>query len=110
MKKFAALFLCLVLLLSLLVSALADEIILAHDKLNPNYQPYFEEWAKAAEEAIGTTFLPVPYPSTDIFAANMRAALPTDSAPQLFTWWSTYQGADLVEADVVMDITRWSTP
>ena len=33
MKKFAALFLCLVLLLSLSVSALADEIILAHDKL-----------------------------------------------------------------------------
>ena len=106
MKKFAALALCVALLFSLSCSAFAAEIILAHDKLNPNYQPYFEEWAKAADEAIGITFLPVPYPSTDIFASNMRQALPTDSAPQLFTWWSTYQGAELVESDVVMDITE----
>lgn len=105
MKKLITVLLCVALLLSLSVSAFAGEIIMAHDKLNPNYQPYFEEWAKAAQEAVGVTFLPVPYPSTDIFAANMKTALPTDKAPQLFTWWSTYQGAELVEADLVMDIT-----
>ncbi|MEG2624161.1 MAG: extracellular solute-binding protein, partial [Clostridia bacterium] len=105
MKKLLALVLALALVLSVSTSAFAAEIILSHDKLNPNYQPYFEEWAALCEKAIGTTFLPVPYPATDIFAANMKTALPTEKAPQLFTWWSTYQGAELVEADLVMDVT-----
>lgn len=108
MKKLVSILLAVIVLSTLAVSALASEIIMAHDKLNPNYQPYFEAWAKACEEETGLTFLPVSYPSTDIFAANMRTALPTDNAPQLFTWWSTYQGAELVEAGLVMDITaQW---
>ena len=36
MKKFVALALCVALLISLSCSAFAAEIILAHDKLNPN--------------------------------------------------------------------------
>lgn len=108
MKKLMSILLAFMLLLSLGATAMAGEVILAHDKLNPNYQPYFEAWAEACKEETGATFLPVSYPSTDIFAANMRTALPTDKAPQLFTWWSTYQGAELVEADMVMDITaQW---
>lgn len=103
MKKLLSLLLALFLLGS--SAALAEEIILSHDKLNPNYQPYFEEWAKLAKEACGVTFTPVPYPATDLFAANMKTALPTDKAPQLFTWWSTYQGAELVESGLVMDVT-----
>ena len=108
MKKVLSIVLALVLLFSLSAPAFAEEIIMAHDKLNPNYQPFFEEWAKACEAATGVAFTPVSYPSTDMFAANMKTALPTDKAPQLFTWWSTYQGAELVEADLVMDITaQW---
>lgn len=105
MKKFLSLVLAVLMILSLAVSALADEIILAHDKINPNFQPFFEEWAKLAQEACGVTFLPVSYPSTDVFATNMKTALPTDKAPQLFSWWSTYQGAELVQAGLVKDIT-----
>ncbi len=103
MKRLLSLTLCLLLLTTSAV--FAEEIILSHDKLNPNYQPFFEEWSKLAKEACGFAFTPVPYPATDLFAANMKTALPTDKAPQLFTWWSTYQGAELVEADLVMDVT-----
>lgn len=105
MKKALSALLALVLLCSISAAALGDEIIMAHDKLNPNFQPFFEEWAVLAQEATGVTFTPVSYPSTDIFSTNMKQALPTDKAPQLFTWWSTYQGAELVEAGLVMDIT-----
>ena len=108
MKKLASILLAAILLAAIAAPALADEIILSHDKLNPNWQPFLEAWAEACNEAIGVTFTPVPYPATDVYAANMRTALPTDNAPQLFTWWSTYQGAELIEADLVMDITaQW---
>ena len=102
MKKILSLVIALMLILS---STAFAEIILAHDKLNPNYQPYFEAWAKMCQEATGVTFTPVSYPSTDIFTANMKAALPTDAAPQIFTWWSTWQGAELVQAGLVRDLT-----
>lgn len=103
MKKILSLIIALMLILS---STAFAEIILAHDKLNPNYQPYFEAWAKMCKEATGVTFTPVSYPSTDIFTANMKAALPTDAAPQIFTWWSTWQGAELVQAGLVRDLTE----
>lgn len=105
MKKLFISLLVIALVSATMSFALGEEIILAHDKLNPNFQPFFEEWAKMAQNEIGVTFVPVSYPSTDIFATNMKQALPTDKAPQLFTWWSTYQGAELVEADLVLDIT-----
>ncbi len=50
-------------------------------------------------------FTPTPYPDTSTYIAAVRAALPTDKAPDLFTWWSTYRMKDLIDQGLVADIT-----
>ncbi len=87
------------------VAAGDAKLTLAHDKLNPNFQPFFEQWAIDAKEKTGVTLTPVSYPSTDVFSANMKTALPTNKTPDLFTWWSTYWGEELVAQDLAMDIS-----
>ncbi|HOV65176.1 MAG TPA: ABC transporter substrate-binding protein, partial [Spirochaetia bacterium] len=67
----------------------STNLILMHDKGgNPNYQPFYEEVGKKAKEATGVGFTPTPYPTTDVYMAAVRAALPTNKAPEIFTWWS----------------------
>ncbi len=84
----------------------AASLILMHDKGgNPNYQPFYEEVGKKANEAIGVGFTPTPYPTTDVFIAAVRAALPTNKAPDLFTWWSTYRMKDLIDQGLVAELT-----
>ena len=39
------------------------------------------------------------------FMAAVRAALPTNKAPDLFTWWSTYRMKDLIDQGLVADLT-----
>ncbi|HVO39468.1 MAG TPA: extracellular solute-binding protein [Spirochaetia bacterium] len=84
----------------------AQDLILMHDKGgNPNYQPFFEQQGSMAKDAVGVGFTPTPYPTTDTFIATVRAALPTDKAPDLFTWWSTYRMKDLIDQGLVADMT-----
>ncbi|MEW5816850.1 MAG: extracellular solute-binding protein, partial [Spirochaetota bacterium] len=87
-------------------TAEAPSLVLMHDKGgNPNYQPFYEEVGKKAKEAIGVGFTPTPYPTTDAYIAAVRAALPTNKAPDLFTWWSTYRMKDLIDQGLVADLT-----
>jgi ABC-type glycerol-3-phosphate transport system substrate-binding protein len=82
------------------------DLILMHDKGgNPNYQPFYEEIGQKAKAAVGVGFTPTPYPTTDVFISAVRAALPTDKAPDLFTWWSTYRMKDLIDQGLVADTT-----
>ena len=77
-----------------------------HDKGgNPNYQPFFEKVGQEAKDAVGVEFTPTPYPDTSTYIAAVRAALPTDKAPDLFTWWSTYRMKDLIDQGLVADMT-----
>jgi ABC-type glycerol-3-phosphate transport system substrate-binding protein len=77
-----------------------------HDKGgNPNYQPFYEKVGVDAKAAIGVGFTPTPYPDTNTFIAAVRAALPTNKAPDLFTWWSTYRMKDLIDQGLVADLT-----
>ncbi len=86
--------------------AQAKDLVLMHDKGgNPNYQPFYEAMGKQCKEAIGIGFTPVPYPTTDVYNAAVRAALPTKQAPDLFTWWSTYRMKDLIDQGVVAETT-----
>jgi ABC-type glycerol-3-phosphate transport system substrate-binding protein len=85
---------------------LAQDLILMHDKGgNPNYQPFFEQQGQMAKDAVGVGFTPTPYPDTSTFIAAVRAALPTDKAPDLFTWWSTYRMKELIDQGLVADLT-----
>jgi len=84
----------------------STNLILMHDKGgNPNYQPFYEEVGKKAKEATGVGFTPTPYPTTDVYMAAVRAALPTNKAPELFTWWSTYRMKELIDQGLVADLT-----
>ncbi|HVP18671.1 MAG TPA: extracellular solute-binding protein [Spirochaetia bacterium] len=89
------------------MGAFADQnLILMHDKGgNPNYQPFFEQQGQMAKDAVGVGFTPTPYPDTSTYQAAVRAALPTDKAPDLFTWWSTYRMKDLIDQGLVADMT-----
>ena len=84
----------------------AANLVLMHDKGgNPNYVPFFEEMGKQAKAAVGVGFTQTPYPDTNTFQATVRAALPTNKAPDLFTWWSTYRMKDLIDQGLVADMT-----
>jgi multiple sugar transport system substrate-binding protein/raffinose/stachyose/melibiose transport system substrate-binding protein len=91
-------------------------LILMHDKGgNPNYQPFYEEVGKKRRKrSVG--FTPTPYPTTDVYMASVRAALPTNKAPELFTWWSTYRMKELIDQGLVATSptsgtsTKTSTP
>jgi len=86
--------------------AQAKDLVMMHDKGgNPNYQPFYEAMGKQVKQAIGIGFTPTPYPTTDVFNAAVRAALPTKQAPDLFTWWSTYRMKDLIDQGLVAETT-----
>jgi multiple sugar transport system substrate-binding protein/raffinose/stachyose/melibiose transport system substrate-binding protein len=84
----------------------AANLVLMHDKGgNPNYVPFFEDMGKQSKAAVGVGFTQTPYPDTNTFQATVRAALPTNKAPDLFTWWSTYRMKDLIDQGLVADMT-----
>ena len=87
-----------------------QDLVLMHDKGgNPDYRPFFDQLGAMAKSAIGVGFTQSPYPDTNTFQATVRAALPTNKAPDLFTWWSTYRMKDLIDAGLVADMTPSGT-
>ncbi len=108
MRKMTGLTLCVVAAALFLAGCAAKptNLVLMHDKGgNPNYVPFFEDLGKQAKAAVGVGFTQSPYPTTDVFQAAVRAALPTSKAPDLFTWWSTYRMKDLIDAGLVAETT-----
>jgi multiple sugar transport system substrate-binding protein len=84
----------------------AADLVLMHDKGgNPDYRPFYDELGQMAKKAVGVGFKQSPYPDTNAFIAAVRAGLPTDKAPDLFTWWSTYRMKDLIDENLVLDMT-----
>ena len=82
-------------------------ITLAHDKGNlPGFQRYFELQGQKARETTGVGFVPLASHGTDLFINQMNASLPTREAPELFVWWSTYRVKQLVERDLIIDLTH----
>lgn len=69
------------------------------------YQGYFEKIGEKTKELMNISITPVPYPSTDAFIAAVTAALPTDEAPDIFTWWSTYRMKSIIDQGLVAKTT-----
>ena len=83
-----------------------SSIVLMHDKGgNPDYRPFYDQMGQLSKAATGVSFTQSPYPDTTTYQAAVRAALPTDKAPDLFTWWSTYRMKDLVDAGLIADLS-----
>ncbi|MGQ9616217.1 MAG: ABC transporter substrate-binding protein [Spirochaetota bacterium] len=116
MKKLLVIYFCLMLLFTVSIVWGGGEkaeapkkevtLTLTHDKGgNPNFQPYFEAVGAKTKELFGIGITPVPYPTTDVYMAAVRSALPTEKAPDLFTWWSTYRMKGLIDQGLVADLT-----
>jgi ABC-type glycerol-3-phosphate transport system substrate-binding protein len=89
---------------NLLRSAFAQETLdLYHDK--STWIPNVDKMGDMASEAIGVGFKSVGFPDTTEYQTTVRAALGSDRAPDLFSWWSGFRMEDLVAAGVVEDLT-----
>lgn len=74
-----------------------------HDK-SP-WQDFYVQLGDSAQEAIGINWEPTPYSDTTSYQAALLAALPTDQAPDMFTWWSGYRLEDLYTQGALMDVS-----
>jgi multiple sugar transport system substrate-binding protein len=89
----------------LLIATLATGITLAqtvqlyHDK--SGWQPQWEAVAALDDVAWDIT----PYADVATYQAAVRGSLRSPAAPGLFTWWSGYRMADLVNAGLVEDLS-----
>jgi len=88
------------------INPIPINVKLAHDKGNlPIFQENFIKQGDMAKRNIGIGITPVPSISPDLYLHQMKASLATDLAPELFTWWSTIRAKELVDDDVVGDLT-----
>lgn len=76
---------------------------LYHDK--SSWAENADQVGKSAAAQIGVGFASVPYPDTTTYQSTVRAALGTDSPPDLFTWWSGYRMEDIVATGGAEDLT-----
>ena len=89
----------IVILVSLLGITYAQTVELFHDK--SNWQPNWEAVAALDDVPWEIT----PFSEVQAYQAAVRGALRSPAAPGMFTWWSGARMADLVEADLVEDLT-----
>ena len=81
-------------------------ITIMHDKTGaPDYHPYFIKAGAELKAATGIGLEPSGYPSTDVYTAAIRSALPTNSAPDLFTWWAGAWIADIQKTGFLAPVT-----
>jgi ABC-type glycerol-3-phosphate transport system substrate-binding protein len=84
----------------------AVTIRITHDKTGaPDFHPYFMKAGDELKTATGIGLEPVGYPSTDVYTATTRSALPTNSAPDLFSWWAGAWIQDLQKSGLLAPTT-----
>ena len=75
-----------------------------------NDKPTFSDWfiklGEESEKAIGISIKPVPFADTTTFNAAIRSALASKEAPDLITWWSGYWLKELVDSDLLEDVSH----
>jgi multiple sugar transport system substrate-binding protein len=74
-----------------------------HDK--SSWAPNLDKVGELAGQSIDIGFKSVPFADTTTYQATVRSSLGSNSAPDLFTWWSGYRMEDLYKAGVLEDLT-----
>ncbi|MCC7447873.1 MAG: extracellular solute-binding protein, partial [Anaerolineae bacterium] len=88
----------------LTVSAQGTTVLdLYHDK--SSWAPNADKVGEASAKAINIGFKSVPFPDTTTYQSTVRAALGSNKAPDLFTWWSGYRMEDIVKASGAEDLS-----
>jgi ABC-type glycerol-3-phosphate transport system substrate-binding protein len=87
------------------VSALAQSKNLKfyHDKAP--WQDYFVTMSDQAATEIDIAWEPTPYSDTTSYQQVINSSLPTDEAPDLFTWWSGFRLETLFQSGNAADLT-----
>jgi multiple sugar transport system substrate-binding protein len=76
---------------------------LYHDKAA--WVPNVDKVGTSVQQALGIGFKSVPYPDTTTYQSTVRGAISTESAPDLFSWWSGYRMEDIVKAGAAEDVS-----
>ncbi len=84
-------------------AATAPFLELYHDK--SSWAENLDKVGVSAAGQIGVGFASVPYPDTTTYQSTVRAALGTNSPPDLFTWWSGYRMEDIIASGGAEDLT-----
>lgn len=90
-------------------AATSPEIVvtLTHDKgWLPTYQENFVKQADMIRSRLGIDMEVIPSDTTDLYVHQMKANLPTEQAPDLFAWWSSFRVRELVDQGLVADLTH----
>jgi ABC-type glycerol-3-phosphate transport system substrate-binding protein len=74
-----------------------------HDKAP--WQDYFVKMSEKATEDIDIGWEPTPYSDTTSYQQVINSSLPTDEAPDVFTWWSGYRLETLYNSGNAADLT-----
>jgi ABC-type glycerol-3-phosphate transport system substrate-binding protein len=74
-----------------------------HDK--QPWQDHFIAMSDLATTEIDTAWEPVPYSDTTSYQQVINSSLPTDEAPDLFTWWSGYRLEALYQSGNAADLS-----
>ena len=83
-----------------------SKVTLAHDKgVIPMFQENFIRQGKQAKKAVGIDICPIPSDTPEVYRHRMRAILPTEQAPDLFVWWAQFRVRELVQQNLVGDLT-----
>ncbi len=74
-----------------------------HDKAP--WQDFFIEMGELAQAAIGINWEPTAYSDVTTYQAAIQQSLPTDDAPDFFTWWSGYRIESLWSNGALHDVS-----
>ena len=74
-----------------------------HDKVT--WADNTDKMGQSAAAAIGIGFTSNANADTTVYQANLRAALSSDKAPDLFSAWSGYRMEDIAKAGLAADLT-----
>jgi len=87
------------------MSILADPVMLDlyHDKAS--WAPNADKVGALAAQDINIGFKSVPFADTTTYQSTVRAALGTNKAPDLFTFWSGYRMEDIAKSGGAEDLS-----
>lgn len=87
-------------------SVQAVTVTLAHDKgWLPTYQENFKRMGEQTLTQTGIGIKAIPSGTTELYIHQMKATLPTAQTPDLFTWWPTYRVKELIDLNLVSDLS-----
>lgn len=81
----------------------AKMIEMYHDKVT--WAENTDKMGQAAAAAMGVGFTSVANADTTAYQATTRAALSSDKAPDIFSYWSGYRMEDIIKAGLAADLT-----